>query len=366
MKKLLSLLLVAVLALSMAACGGTTTPDTDESGDDVTRIALLIPHRGDQSYMDVTAHGEVLVEEKYGSAVQFDVIEMGDDEADWEPANRQAAEEGYDIIISGNWQYEAAMLTVAAEYPEIKYLNFDYSSPEGNSLPNVYAITYAAHEIGYLTGVVAAVKSQTGIIGGVVGQNNAGMNQFMAGYIQGAADVNPEIKVIITYVGSYTDPATAKEQTIGMLNAGADMVWGCAGGSGNGVFEAISEVRAAGNTNVWALGVDSDQYTALSAQPTLANTILTSGMKNCDIGILNAITMIIDGTAPYGTQEMKGYASGAVGLAENDYYTANMTADEVALVKAFTDKVLNGETVVVDELATPGVFDTLYAQYGVK
>ena len=104
MKKLLSLLLVAVLALSMAACGGTTTPDTDESGDDVTRIALLIPHRGDQSYMDVTAHGEVLVEEKYGSAVEFDVIEMGDDEADWEPANRQAAEEGYDIIISGNWQ----------------------------------------------------------------------------------------------------------------------------------------------------------------------------------------------------------------------------------------------------------------------
>jgi basic membrane lipoprotein Med (substrate-binding protein (PBP1-ABC) superfamily) len=89
-------------------------------------------------------------------------------------------------------------------------------------------------------------------------------------------------------------------------------------------------------------------------------------MKNCDIGILNAITMIIDGTAPYGTQEMKGYASGAVGLAENDYYTANMTADEVALVKTFTDKVLNGETVVVDELATPGVFDTLYAQYGVK
>ena len=134
MKKLLSLLLVAVLALSMAACGGTTTPDTDESGDDVTRIALLIPHRGDQSYMDVTAHGEVLVEEKNGSAVEFDVIEMGDDEADWEPANRQAAEEGYDIIISGNWQYEAAMLTVAAEYPEIKYLNFDYSSPEGNSL----------------------------------------------------------------------------------------------------------------------------------------------------------------------------------------------------------------------------------------
>ena len=45
---------------------------------------------------------------------------MGDDEADWEPANMQAAEEGYDIIVSGNWQYEAAMLAVAAQYPDIK------------------------------------------------------------------------------------------------------------------------------------------------------------------------------------------------------------------------------------------------------
>ena len=214
MKKFLSLLLAAMLVMSMAACG-TDTPASDDTpaGDDevseVTSVRILLPHIGDQSYMDVTANAAKLLAAKYGDAMDVQVVEMGDDEADWEPANMQAADEGHDIIISGNWQYEGA-----------------------NSLDNVYAITYAAHEIGYLTGVVAGVKSQTGIIGGVVGQNNAGMNQFMAGYIQGAADANPEIKVIITYVGSYTDPATAKEQTIGMLNAGADIVWGCAGGSG--------------------------------------------------------------------------------------------------------------------------------------
>lgn len=370
MKKFLSMLLVAVLAFGMVACGSNDTPDAGNDGagegSDVTRVGILLPHIGDQSYMDVTAHAEVLLEEKYGSEIEVNIVQMGDDEADWEPANRQAAEEGYDIIVSGNWQYEGAMLTVAAEYPEIKYLNFDYSSAEANSLPNVYAITYAAHEIGYLTGVVAAVKSNTGIIGGVVGQDNAGMNQFMAGYIQGAADVNPEIKVIISYVGSYTDPTTAKEMSTNMINEGADVIWGCAGGSGNGVFEAVSEVAldADGNRVVWALGVDTDQYVSMSAKPELASTILTSGLKNCDVAITNAVTAIIDGTAPFGTQEMLGYAAGAVGLAENDYYTANMTADELALVKSFTDKVFNGETKVVDELATPGIFADLYAKYG--
>ncbi|MBQ4342919.1 MAG: BMP family ABC transporter substrate-binding protein [Erysipelotrichaceae bacterium] len=371
MKKFLSLLLAAMLVMSMAACG-TDTPASDDTpaGDDevseVTSVRILLPHIGDQSYMDVTANAAKLLAAKYGDAMDVQVVEMGDDEADWEPANMQAADEGHDIIISGNWQYEGAMLAVAAEYPDIMYLNFDYSSAEANSLDNVYAITYAAHEIGYLTGVVAGVKSQTGIIGGVVGQNNAGMNQFMAGYIQGAADANPEIKVIITYVGSYTDPATAKEQTIGMLNAGADIVWGCAGGSGNGVFEAVAEARAAGDETVWALGVDTDQYVSMSAQPELANTILTSGLKNCDVAITNAVTAMLEGTAPFGTQEMLGYATGAVGLAENDYYLANMTEEELAAVKALTDKVLDGTTKVVDELATPGVFDKYYEQYGLK
>ncbi len=354
MKKVLKLILAVAMSLGLVACGGGEEKD-------VTKVAILLPHIGDQSYMDVTANAKTLLEAKYGDSMEVNIVQMGDDAAGWEPANRLAVEDGYDIIVSGNWQYEGAMLAVAKDNPEVKYLNFDYSDAAANSLPNVYAITYAAHEIGYLTGVVAAVKSQTGIIGGVVGQNNAGMNQFMAGYIQGASDVNPEIKVIISYVGSFSDAPTGKEQSLQMIKKGADVIWGCAGGSGNGVFEAAAE-----NPGVWALGVDTDQYVSMGAQEKLANTILTSGLKKVDVGVTNAIGEILDGTAAWGTQKMLGYADGAVGLAENDYYKANMTADELAKVKEFTDKVLNGETKVVDELTQPGVFDQYYNQYGLK
>lgn len=370
MKKFLSLLLVAVLAFGMVACGDSSTDGGNTNGgDDVTKVAILLPHIGDQSYLDIVANAKTLLDAEYGDAISVNIVQMGDDEADWEPANRQAAVEGYDIIVSGNWQYETAMLTVAAENPDIKYLNFDYSDYDANtSLPNVYAITYAANEIGYLTGVVAAVKSQTGIIGGIVGQDNAGMNQFMAGYIQGAAEVNPDIKVIITYVGSYVDPTTAKEQATEMINAGADVIWGCAGGSGNGVFEAVSEVAldADGNRTVWAIGVDDDQYATMSAKPELANTILTSGLKNADVAVCNAVKAIIEGTAPFGTAEMKHYSDGAVGLAENDYFKANMSDEEMAEVKLHTDKVFNGEVEVVDELTNSGIFKQLYAQYGLN
>jgi basic membrane protein A len=258
-------------------------------------------------------------------------------------------------------QYEGAMLKVAAEYPEIKYLNFDFSSAEANALENVYAITYAANEIGYLAGVVAATKSQTGIVGGVGGMDNDGIKQFMAGYIQGAADVNPEVKVLISYVGDFQDTAKAKEISQNMINKGADVVWGCAGGAGNGVFEAVAE-----NEGVWAIGVDTDQYVSMSGKPELAATILTSGLKNCDIAVCNSVIAMINEEVEYGTNKVLGYDDGAVGLAENDYYLQNMTEEELATVKSFADKVLNGETVVIDELVTPGVYDQYLAQYGLQ
>ena len=366
MKKFLSLLLVAVLTLGLAACGNDTTPSTSpdteggNEGTEVTKVALLLPYTGDQSYFDVTVKGLDLLKDKYGDAIEVKLIEMGTDEANWETANRQAAEAGYDIIISGNWQYEAAMLRVAQEYPDIKYLNFDYSDAALNSIDNVYGITYAANEIGYLAGVVAAVKSQSGIIGGVGGQQNNGIMQFMAGFLQGASDVNPDIQVMISYVGDFQDANKAKEISQNMINQGADVIWGCAGGAGNGVFAAVAE-----NEGTWAIGVDSDQYAAMAeGQPELAKTILTSGLKRCDQGILDAVTMMIEGTAPYGTQKVLGYADGGVGLAENEYYLANMSEEELAKVKEFTDKVLSGETEVVDELVTPGVYDEYLEKFG--
>ena len=355
MKKLLKGLLTLVMALGLVGCSGE---DTD---DGVTKIAILLPYVGDQSYLDVTANAKNLLEAKYGDEIKVNLIEMGIGQADWEPAHRLAAEEGYDIIISGNWNYETSMLTVAKDNPDIKYLNFDFSDVAANSLDNVYALTYAAHEIGYLTGVVAAVKSKTGIIGGVLGQNNAGLNQFMAGYIQGASDVNKDIKVIVSYVGSFEDAPKGKEIANQMIKSGADVIWGCAGGSGNGIFEAAAE-----HEGIWAIGVDTDQYVSLSAKPELANTILTSGLKKIDVAITNAVGLIMEGNAPFGTQVVLGYADDAIGLAENDYYKANMTEDELATVKKFADKVLNGETKVVNELTQPGVFDQYYNQYGLK
>ncbi len=351
MKKFLQVLLVSLLAVSLVACGSKETPAPNQGGDDVKepiKVALILPYIGDQSYFDVTYRGLTLVDEKYDdSEVVTKLIEMGTDEALWAAAFTQACDDGYNIIISGNWQYEGYMLDAAKEYPDVKFINFDYSSPEANALPNVYGVTYKCQEIGFLAGIVAATKSETGIIGGIGGMDIGGIQQFLAGYIEGALAVNPDIKVMISFVGDFGDTGKAKELAEGMNKNGADVVYHAAGGAGNGVFEA-----AAAN-GFWAIGVDTDQYVSLSEKPELQATVLTSALKNCDLAILDAVTAAVDGSLAWGTLKALGINERGVGLAENDYYKANMTAEELAVVDGLVAKLKAGEIVVTDVLVTP-------------
>ncbi len=77
-----------------------------------------------------------------------------------------------------------------------------------------------------------------------------------------------------------------------MYAEGADIVYPAAGLSGLGVFEAANEAGAPGE--MWAIGVDSDQYH--TAAPTVQPYILTSMLKRVDIAVYETIKAEVDGT----------------------------------------------------------------------
>ena len=57
MKKLLTVLLAALMVFALVGCSKKeeTPADTTPADDGVTKVAVLIPHRGDQSYFDTIA-----------------------------------------------------------------------------------------------------------------------------------------------------------------------------------------------------------------------------------------------------------------------------------------------------------------------
>ena len=119
------------------------------------------------------------------------------------------------------------------------------------------------------------------VIGVVGGMKVPLIDANIAGYIAGARYADPSVKVLHTYVGTWTDPAKGKELTISMIEKGVDVVWGPAGRSGLGVINAAKE------KNCYAIGTDSNQdYLA-------PKHVLTNGMKYVNTTVVIAVEQVL-------------------------------------------------------------------------
>jgi basic membrane protein A len=334
------LLLLSVLLTSSVWASGNSEKVTIE--DDSLKAILLIPGTlGDKSFFDSANAGMGLIEEKYGATTK--VIEAGTDSTKWEPAMLDAIDGDWDIIISGNSMTEI-MNELAEEYPDKKFINFDAALTETPA--NVYSMFYATNDIGYLAGVTAALVTKSGLplanndntIGFLGGLDIPGINDFLVGYIKGATDIDPAIKILISYAGDFGDPAKGKELSIVQYNAGADIIYNVAGGTGLGLMDAAKL------KNKYAIGVDSDQAMLFATTDSeKAEHIVTSTVKRIDLALSDAIGMELAGTLPYGTYNVLGLKEGAVGLAKNSYYESILTDAIKAKIAEVEQQCLNGE-----------------------
>lgn len=375
MKKIITVILVLMMALGMFACVATTAPATEEptaeataaaeqteateapAAEKIYKVAVLVPFIGDQSYFDSVNAGRLAVED-YPN-VETTLIEMGEDKSKWESYYLDACEGGYDLIVGGNNDAEEYFYAAAKQYPDQKFFNFDYVNHV--ELPNVFAVTYNTPELGYVAGTAASLITQSSmpkanaekIVGIVVGMDFPAMNDFVSGFCQICYENG--VQVLIGYPESFTDSAKAKEIALNMYAQGADVVWQVAGGAGLGVFEAAAEA------DKYAFGVDSDQTIALSGQPNLAATIVTSFYKDCGASVKYAVDMLIAGTYPTGAKTL-GIKEGAVGLIQNQQYIDMVPQEIRDQIDAQVAKVAAGEVTVISALADDAAWQDIKAK----
>lgn len=344
-RKLLALACAAVMVFSLVACSGNN--DKPAAGGDTVRVALLLNGTlGDKSFNDSAANGMAMVEEKL-EGIETKVIEMTADDTKWEPAVLDAADEGYDIIISGTWQMQDIIAKIAPEYPDIKFILYDAAlDNEDGKYDNVYSIEYKQNDGSFLAGVLAASMSETGKIGFVGGMDNTVIYDFLVGYIHGAQTVNPDIKVSSAFVGNFTDSARAKELATNQYNMGCDIIFSCASNAGDG------NMQAAKSLGKLVIGVDSDQAMLYKENDEeMANLIPTSVLKCVDMSLYQAIEANQKGELAWGTKVAVGIPEECVGLAENEIYSALVPAETQELVKTYTDKIQAGEIEVKSSFA---------------
>ena len=339
-KKYASLIVVLVLLVSLflSSCQpAPTAAPAVESTEKPFRVGLIIATGGlgDRSFNDSGYAGVKRAQDQLG--IEFDYVEPKET-ADFESNERAFAQkETYDLIVGLGFDQADSMKKVAAEFPNQKWLEID-GVIEG--LDNVRSITFKDYEkaflIGGFAGQLTTLPLEKGnpdcVLGGVGGMDIPLIKAFAAGYTAGARYIHPDCKVIINYVGGWTDSAKGKEIALSMYDQKADIVYAFAGGSGLGVFGAAKD------RDLYAIGTDVNQ------NPIDPDHIILSAQRHLDNVIFDTIKALKEeGKFESGWHEL-GLKENAVGytLEGSNIKVPDEVVKKVEEMKA---KVISGELV---------------------
>jgi basic membrane protein A len=323
-KRFAALALVTAFGLVAASCGDDSS-DSGSGGGPKVGVAFDTGGRGDGTFNDSAARGADKAKSELGASV--DELEATNAE-DRKPNLETLTKNGDNPVIAVGFAFGDGLAEVAAANPDTSYAIVDGFIE--NAPANVTFLGFAEHEGSFLVGAAAALKSKTGHIGFIGGQEIDLIKKFEAGYTAGAKYINPDIVVESQYLGAAGDnaawgsPDKAKVIANGWYADGADVVYTAAGGSGAGTIEAAVE------SNAWAIGVDSDQY--LTATPDQQKHILTSMLKRVDTSVFDTVKQFKEGTLKGGfaTYDLK---SDGVGYATSGGYLDDVK-DQLDKIKA--------------------------------
>lgn len=243
-------------------------------------------------------------------------------DADAERVIRDYAARGYGLVIAHSFSFGEATLAAAADYPDTMFL----AGTAQELAPNVSTYDNPDYQGAYLTGMLAAGASDTGVIGWVGGMPAPNMLANYHAWKAGAEAINPDIKVLITWLGSWFDPPKAKEAAIAQVEQGADVL----------SAQAVGVIDAAVEKNVLVFGAVTDQN-FLGPK-----NVLTSVLWDLGPVYVDAAKSILDGT--WKSQAMSyGIKKGAIKLADFHGLDSNVPDEVMAKVDETVEAIKAGD-----------------------
>ena len=329
-KAVICIALCTLVLLTTAACRtspGTTLPVSDDTRD--LNIAVVVFGAfGDNGFNDLSRIGlERAIDELGVSGRAFET--GGYDITRIEPLLLDLCEDGeFDVIFVMGAACREAAENASMQFPDQRFILFDaVASYDERDLPNIASVTFRQNEASFLAGVLAAYVTNSDMehtnsdntVGVVLLRDNAVINDFLVGFIEGNHFVDEGIRILSAYNNSAVDTANAKELTINMAIQGADVVFGVTALATLGVVDGARE------RGIYAIGVDNDIAMQIKAfDEDAAQMVITSVLKNTDVAVFRAIEAMLDGmdNIKWGAEESLGFEESAVGLARNEFFYA--------------------------------------------
>ena len=276
MKKILALVLVAVLALGMVACAPAGNEEVFKVG------AIYINSKNDTAGYTYAHHNGITTAMKsLGMDVDKQLVivdEVPEDKQKVAAAIDTLVGKGAKIIFGISFGYIDAMEEAAAKYPDVIFSHgTGYKSNETN-FNNYFGRAYQAR---YLAGIAAGLKSLE------TGNNNVGYvaahttdyaetASGINGFALGVQAVNPNAKIYVKNLNNWADEVNEKAYAEELINS-----YNC--GVISQHCDSAQPQIAAQNANVFGCGYNSDMT------PDAPKAHLTAAIWNWNVYYATAI-----------------------------------------------------------------------------
>lgn len=329
-RRVMSLVAVLLMLGILAGCAGTGAPAAEEppavpeapeappSEEPLKVAALLSGPINDMGWNASAYEGLLALEAEFGCEINYaESVEQ----SDMEETFRAFALQGYDVIFGHGFQFGDAATRVAEEFPDTHFVVISSDISNGTNLGSANTVT---EDQGFIAGALAALTSESGVVGGIGGVDIPPIRGPILGFMAGAEYVNPDIEVIAVLTGSNDDVAKAKETAVTMIENGADVIFANANQAGLGSIEACKEA------GVWAVGSNQDQ------NPIAPEAVFQSVIKSTPKLFTYVVEQMINGTYEARFHGL-GVREGAIFLSDWHGYDAQLPE-----VKAEIEKIIEG------------------------
>lgn len=372
MKKIMSIVLSAVMVLSLSACGSSKTTETTAAPEttvatenttaaDVTKevteaaagagiakedLKIGFIYIGDENEGYTAAHyaGAMEMKETLGLSDNQLIIKWNvpEDETCYDAAV-DLADQGCQLIFGNSFGFESYMLQAAEEFPEVEFCHATGYQAKMSGLENMHNYFTSVYESRYVSGVVAGMKLNEMIADGTITEDAAKIGyvgafpyaEVISGYTSfflGVRSVCPSVTMDVTFTNSWASFDLEKEAAEALIADKCVLISQHADTTG-----AATACEAAG------VPIVGYNISMIATAPTHA---LTSASINWGPYVTYAAQSMLDGTA-IDVDWCRGYAEDADKITE---------LNEAAVAEGTAEKVKEVETAIIN--GTLHVFDT--------
>ncbi len=255
MRKLLAIVLAAVMMLALVACGSGNTPvATDDVADTSApvseqteatdapvadsdfKIGFIFLHDENSTYDLNFINAAKEAQAALGLSDEQVIFKTNVPESnECYEAACDLVDRGCDIVFADSFGHESYMLQAAKEFPEVQFCHATGTMAHTEGLANFHNAFASIYEGRFLAGVAAGMKLNEMIEAGKFTADEAKMGyvgaytyaEVISGYTSfylGAKSVCPTVTMEVQFTGSWYDETAEKEAATTLINRGCKLI----------------------------------------------------------------------------------------------------------------------------------------------